>query len=111
MADLSKLKKRSLGAPPSADEASENLTAPEIAPVPSAAIVANKQAIKQPARNPEPEAPRIDGRSLRKTHRTVQLATKVSPEYDAKLRMIAQRDGLLICELLEKSLDSYESRK
>jgi hypothetical protein len=106
MADLSKLKRRSsLGAPPAIEEASQNLSAPEIAPI-----------VTQPHKPKEAKAkvkneippPRLDGRTLRKTNRTIQLGTKVTPEYDERLRAIAQRDGLLIVELLEKSLDAYE---
>jgi len=41
----------------------------------------------------------------------VQFATKVSPEYDEKFRLIAQRDSLNICVLLEKSLDAYEEAR
>ena len=51
---------------------------------------------------------RLDGRSLRKTGRTLQFATRVSWEFDDKLRRIAQRDGLKLVEVLEKSLDAYE---
>ena len=103
MADLTKLKRRNtLGPPPSLEEASQNLTAPEIVPTPE--LVAEKTVVT-PASSGQG---RIDGRSLRKTGRTVQLATKVSPEYDEKLRLIAQRDNLNICVLLEKSLDAYE---
>ena len=42
---------------------------------------------------------RIDGRSLRRTGRTLQLATRVSWEFDDKLRRIAQRDGLKLVEV------------
>lgn len=103
MADLTKLKRRNtLGSPPSLEEASQNLTAPEIVPTPQ--LVAKKTVVTLTRSGQG----RIDGRSLRKTGRTVQLATKVSPEYDEKLRLIAQRDNLNICVLLEKSLDAYE---
>jgi hypothetical protein len=60
---------------------------------------------------PHEEHHRIDGRSLRKTGRTVQFATKVSLEFDDKLRRIAQRDGLLLVEVLERALDAYEEVK
>ena len=91
MADLSKLKKRgTLGAPPSEDEASPNLVAPEVAPV-----------------EPQP-AKRRDGRSARRTNRTMPFATRVSPEFDNRIRDIAERDGLLLVELLERALDAYE---
>ena len=55
------------------------------------------------------EAGRIDGRSLRRTHRTVQFATRVSPEFDTRIRQIAMRDQLLLVEILERALDAYEA--
>lgn len=94
MANLSKLKNR-LGPPPSQDEASRNLTAPEVAP-PAA---------------PAKARPRRDGRSARKTNRTMPFATRVSPEFDNRLRDIAERDGLLLVEVLERALDAYEAAK
>lgn len=92
MANMSKLKSK-LGTPPSPDEASHNLTAPEVAPA-----------------APQAEArPRRDGRSARKTNRTMPFATRVSPEFDNRLRDIAERDGLLLVEVLERALDAYEA--
>ena len=52
-----------------------------------------------------------DGRSARRTGRTVQFATRVSPEFDERLRVIAERDGLLLVEVLERALDAYEGGK
>ncbi len=92
MANLSKLRSK-LGAPPSPEEASPNLAAPEVAP----------------AAPPVEERRRRDGRSARKTHRTVPFATRVSPEFDNRLRDIADRDGLLLVEVLERALDAYEA--
>src|SRR5260370_14536673 len=37
--------------------------------------------------------PRRDGRSARRSGRTLQFATRVSPEFDRRLRSIAERDG------------------
>ena len=91
MADASKLKRRtSLGTPPPMEEASQNLQEPEIARTP---------------------VERIDGRTLRRSGRTIQFATRVSPEFDARLRQIAQRDGLLLVEVLERALEAYESAR
>lgn len=99
MADLTKFKKRSLGAPPPIEEASQNLAAPEVAPV-------------APATEPAPPTPpRRDARALRKTNRTLPFATRVSPEFDARLRDAAERDGLKLVELLERALDDYEARR
>ncbi len=121
MADISKLKRRNtLGAPPPLEEASRNLSAPEIAPVvalepvhadsPAIAPVRPRNAVKAKAVGHQPSV-RIDGRSLRKSGRTLQLATRVSWEFDDKLREIAQRDGLKLVEVLERGLDAYEAAK
>lgn len=90
MADASKLKRKgTLGAPPPIEEASNNLQAPEATP---------------------PTTGKIDARSLRRSGRTMQFATRVSPEFDARIRRIAQREGLLLVEILEKALDVYEKQ-
>ena len=96
MADVSKLKRvrRSLGAPPTIEEASPNLRAPEIAPLPSA----------------EASPRRRDARTMRRTNRILPFATRVSPEFDNRLRDLAERDGLKLVELLERALDAYESQ-
>jgi hypothetical protein len=97
MADLSKLKSRrsGLGAPPPAEDASENLHAPEHAPAHAAPVSAPAQ--------------RMDGRTARRSNRTLQFATRVSPEFDDRIRAIAARDGLMLVEVLERALDAYES--
>ena len=93
MADLSKFKKR-LGAPPPIEDTGANLKAPEIAPNPAVATVT--------------QAKERDGRSARRTGRTVQFATRVSEEFDERFRTVCKRDSLLMVELLEKALDVYE---
>lgn len=131
MANLAKLKRRnSLGEPPSIDEASQNLQAPEVAPAvapmtaePEAApvVVPLSQAVRlskedaeqddiAPAPSPR-QRRRLDGRSLRKTGRILQFATRVSWEFDDKLRRIARRDGLKLVEVLERALDAYEEAR
>jgi hypothetical protein len=122
MANLSKLKRRNtLGDPPPFEEASQNLQAPEIALVVTApAVLPRVEAVsaRQPVREQQDDTQpprdaqyRIDGRSLRRTGRTLQLATRVSWEFDDKLRRIAQRDGLKLVEVLERALDAYEAAK
>jgi hypothetical protein len=104
MADVSKFKRASrLGPPPTVDEASPNLTAPEVAPAMPAASTAEQAAPSSYRRR--------DGRSARKTHRTLPLALRVSPSFDERLRDIAQRDGLLLVEVLEQALEAYEARR
>lgn len=164
MADMSKLaaRRKGFGEPPSLDEASENLLAPEVAPAAPADQAPTPIALVPPAREedvasaptgqsapspvataaepkaittaqapaaatrapgpPKPAAiapaeparaaaPRIDGRALRRTGRTVALATRVSESFDSRLRSIAQREGLLLCEVLEQALEAYEQRQ
>ena len=94
MVDMSKLKRRTLPSPPPPDEASPNLRAPEHAP----------------AVHPSGHT-RIDGRSLRRSNRTVQFATRVTPEFDDRIRAIAERDGLLLVEVMERALEAYEATR
>lgn len=101
MADASKLKSRKnpLGSPPELSEATNNLCAPEIAPAPSQPMSVNSYY------------QRWDGRSARKTNRILPFATRVSEDFDRRFRLAAQRDGLMIVELLELALDAYERQK
>ncbi len=109
MADFSKLKRRTLGAPPPIEDASTNLDQPELA-----ATVAEPHQVIAPAEEPEvrslPSPTRRDGRSLRRSNRVVQFATRVTPDFDYRVRDIAEREGLLIVEVLERALDLYESK-
>lgn len=108
MADVSRLKRGRLGAPPPADEASPNLSAPETAPA------APPAARPGPVGGPDLAAhmaARLDGRSLRKTNRVVPLALRVTPGFDERLRAIAARDRLLLAEVLEQALAAYERQE
>ena len=115
MADLSKLKRRgTLGAPPPPAEASTNLNAPEIAPPPPPPQRETVASVPESS----PPSPVVgegrrsrDGRSARRTGRTIQFATRVTPEFDERFRAVAERDGLLHVELLEKSLAAYEGAR
>ncbi|MFM0334755.1 hypothetical protein [Paraburkholderia strydomiana] len=96
MADFSKIQKArrsSLGKPPAIEEASQNLQAPETAPA-----------------APAKAHPRIDGRSARRSNRTIQFATRVTPEFDERIRAIAIREGKLLVQILEEALDAYEGK-
>jgi hypothetical protein len=95
MVDMSKLKRRSLPPPPAPDEASPNLKAPEHAPA------AHITSLTK----------RIDGRSARRSNRTVQFATRVTAEFDDRIRAIAARDGLLLVEVMERALEAYEASR
>jgi hypothetical protein len=113
MADLSKLKRRStLGAPPPPAEASSNLEAAEIAVPAPPTMQPAAERIAAAIPSSAGQGRRIrDGRSARRTGRTVQFATRVTPEFDEQFRAIAERDRLLHVELLEKSLSAYESSR
>jgi hypothetical protein len=54
---------------------------------------------------------RRDGRSARRTGRTVQFATRVSPEFDDRVREIAEEEGILLVEVLERALAAYEASR
>lgn len=112
MADASKLKRlrrSSLGLPPPVEEARADLSSEPGSTerdagqlVSAGPAVAGRTAL---ARG------RIDGRTLRRSGRTVQFATRVSPEFDDRLRQIAQRDRMLLVEVLERALDAYEQSR
>jgi len=88
MADLSKLRKKSFGIPPALSDAGDNLNAPETAP-------SNSD---------------VDGRSLKKTGRTEQLATRVTADFHRKVKMLGARDKLKMVELLEIAIALYEDK-
>lgn len=120
MADASKLKgmrRSGLGAPPPPDEARTDL-----APLPVPETPPTSPQINEPASGWATVAQtspgmlservgRMDGRTMRRSGRTVQFATRVSPEFDGRLRQIAMRDGILLVEVLERALDAYESKR
>lgn len=101
MTDFSKLQKAvktaaktrrsALGKPPAHEEASDNLAAPETAPA-----------------APERQRSRVDARTTRRTNRTIQFATRVSPEFDERIRAIAVREGKMLVQILEEALAAYE---
>jgi hypothetical protein len=84
MADFKKLR-RNLPPPPTEAEASANLTAPETAPA--------------------------DGRSMRATGRTKQLATRVREEFHDELKMYAAKHRLKLVEVLEQGHEALKARK
>jgi hypothetical protein len=113
MADVSRLKqRRTLGAPPPPTEASTNLDQPENAPAPLSIDAGTKAQSADPQRNHVGSVnyDRLDGRSLRRSNRVIQFATRVTPEFDQRVRAIAMREGLLIVEVLERALAAYESK-
>ena len=83
MADFKKLR-RNLPAPPTAAEAPANLRAPEVAPA--------------------------DGRTMRATGRTHQLATRVRVEFYDEVRLYAAQHRLKLVEVLEQAFEALKER-
>lgn len=120
MADTSKLKRKrtgGLGVPPGPDEVATSLNAPEIAPAldtpvkvveisSTAADVSPAEAVKS-----SEGYTRRDGRSARKTNRTMAFATRVTPAFDQEIRDIAEREGLKLVEVLENAVEAYKAKQ
>jgi hypothetical protein len=49
----------------------------------------------------------VDGRSRRRTGRIEQINVKVSAQFNSDLRGLADRENLLIVEVLEQALNAY----
>lgn len=88
MADFSTLKKKNrLGEPPQITEIKNNLQLPESHDV---------------------AEDLIDKRTLKKTGRTHQLATRVKFEFYKRVKRLALENDITIAELLEKAIDSFD---
>jgi hypothetical protein len=60
---------------------------------------------------PEVIGEKVDKRTLRKTGRTEQFATRVSPEWLEKIKEIAEKENLKLVEVLERALECYERHR
>ncbi len=116
--------RRTLGSPPrdaipeitgEAAQDTSPVTPPPAAPLPAvpASVAASlPPQPPTPARSapeaPPPARPRtvVDGRTLRKTGRTVQLGTRVTEQFAIDLRTDAEADGLMIVEVLEEAVSA-----
>lgn len=99
--DFAALRKKSrLPNPP--EDASRNLTEPELPGRPAAAA----PAAPRPTAAPE-EMP-TDGRSLRKTGRTEPFATRVRADFRPRVMRLAALRGCTMAEVLELALDELE---
>jgi hypothetical protein len=113
MIDMTKLKGRrgqgsALAASQPPADRIELAEVPESAPAEAPKVVP-KARVAAPA-HAEVVPKRIDGRSLRRSSRVVQFATRVTPEFDQEIRRIAEREGLMIVEVLEQALEAYKKR-
>ena len=88
MANFTKPHRPKLPPPPSIDESTDNLSAPEHAPV-----------------------GKIDGRTLRATGRTLQLSTRVSEGFHREIKLYAVRNKLKLNELLELSFEALKRER
>lgn len=120
MADASKLKAKrargGLGVPPGPDEVATSLNAPEIAPAinlteNNTSFVEAAQTQSDDTQNVDESYIRRDGRSARKTNRTLAFATRVTPTFDQEIRDIADREGLKLVEVLEKAVEAYKVKQ
>lgn len=116
MADASKLKSKrsrsSLGSPPGPDEVATSLSSPEIAPAVNSNdksnVLSNESLDHLGYASKDEGYIRKDGRSARKTNRTLAFATRVTPLFDREIREIADREGIKLVEVLENSLEAYK---
>ena len=60
---------------------------------------------------PEVIGGKVDKRTLRKTGRTEQFATRVKKEWLEKVRGMAEKENLKLVEVLEKMLEQYEKHR
>jgi hypothetical protein len=98
-----KIKRHSLPAPPIDGNPALEAPPPAIKAVAVQAPTASEPVADRPRR--------LDGRSLRATHRTAQINLKVTAETrDAFLR-IAERRGILMAELFEEAVRLLEDSK
>jgi hypothetical protein len=105
LADASKLKR--LGAPPSVEEARTDLVTEPTNDIATPTVLARQVSDREPELD---EYERIDGRSLRKTGRTVPFSTRVSDDLDRRIRRIAAKHRLKIVEIIEQGIDLLEEK-
>ena len=95
MATFDKIKKKRsrLPAPPPPEAAPNNTSQPEHGRV-------------EPTKKVAVEV--VDQRTLKKTGRTKQFATRVTPEFEREFRVYAAQNSLKLVELLERSFEAYK---
>lgn len=86
----------SLGEPPAPTDVRGDLAEPETAPA--------RREVASPATRP------VDGRTLRRTGRTEQFATRVHPDFRHELAAVARATGKRYNEILEESLTLFRQQ-
>lgn len=63
----------------------------------------------EPRAEPQIDAPPsvVDGRSLRRTGRTEQFATRIKAETKAQIQQIAREEGITMAEAIERAVSKY----
>ena len=59
----------------------------------------------------KPPFSRRDGRYLTRTNRTVYFGTKVTPQFDETIRRLADEQGCLLTEMLERFMEAYQAQE
>lgn len=104
--------KLDMAVPPGPDETKGVLREPEHAPsaAPPVAQIARVPVAQGSVGALQPDHATAERRVRpdKKTNRSVQIVTRFTPEFNRRLRALAKRDGLLLCEVIEKALVLYE---
>ena len=116
--DFSSLKKKKR-LPPPPDDASDNLTAPEHAPVPpsTATPATAAEPLDRPVGRvvrpyvPPPPVEAVDGRSRLRTGRTEPFSTRVRSDFRHRLVQLADHLGCTMAEALEIAVERMEREK
>ena len=75
------------------------------------AVQPSEKKPRKPTRQAsKPEADKVDGRTLRKTGRTLKFAATVKPEWVEEVKAIAAKEGKLIVEVLEEMLEAKKQQ-
>jgi hypothetical protein len=90
--------RKGFGAPPASSDTKNNLEHPD----PLSRPTRKTPKVEQKVSN------KVDGRSLRRTGRTVQFNKMVRRDFRDQFAKIAKRDRLMHTELLEVTLAAYE---
>lgn len=100
-AQSKKKKPNRFGTPPSIEEASNNLEAPEHAPT----------APEKVGEAPKKKTVKKKAVKASKPSRTVPFNHKVTPEFEREFKMVALEDRLKLVELLEASFQAYKKAR
>lgn len=107
-----KLKKRRSQLPDPPTDATQNLQAPETAPL-NAELQAHRPTIdrlRTAVSELAPPRPRIDGRTRLRKDRTEALSTKIKPHHRELLMSLADAYEATLSETLERAIEALEAQ-